>query len=323
MNAIMYDLCFPAPTTAAGDPRRVGVELKFSYLEPGMVAGLLIDEFGGSIHRETDHETRVRVPELGDFLIQIDMAVLTGLDQLSGGLAREFVVDVVPCELVTPLLAVETLPLLDRLVTRLREASVEGTDDDLGYAFGVQFNPEAPALDAESILGYLRAFVLLYDWLRSELGVDANRQLSTFIQPYPPSYARKILADAYRPDLDTLMDDYLAANPTRDRALDLLPLFGYLDEARVRAVLDPEQTLSPRPAYHYRLPNSYVAHPEWRVTDEWCYWLALEWLVADPARLQTMARAYRRRTFTSAGRRRRDWATEVPNYLPAGPWCDL
>jgi hypothetical protein len=33
-----------------------------------------------------------------------------------------------------------------------------------------------------------------------------------------------------RPDLDTLIDDYLEYNPTRNRALDFLPLFLHLDE---------------------------------------------------------------------------------------------
>ncbi|OBX33760.1 putative amidoligase enzyme [Halomonas elongata] len=33
----------------------------------------------------------------------------------------------------------------------------------------------------------------------------------------------------YQPDLRTLIDDYLEYNPTRNRELDLLPLFAYLD----------------------------------------------------------------------------------------------
>jgi len=207
-------------------------------------------------------------------------------------------------------------------VERLREVATEGSDDEPIYAFGVQFNPEAPALGAASILDYLRAFVLLYDWLRSELGIDANRQLSTFVQPYPEAYGRRILAHDYRPDLATLMDDYLAANPNRNRALDLLPLFAYLDRARVRAAVSPRQVINARPTYHYRLPNSYVAHPDWRITDEWRYWLALEWLVSEPAQLRRMTADYRRLLAKPPGRRR-EWIRQVPDYLPAGPWCDL
>ena len=38
-----------------------------------------------------------------------------------------------------------------------------------------------------------------------------------------------MLDAGYGPDLGALIDDYLAANPTRNRALDLLPLFAELD----------------------------------------------------------------------------------------------
>ena len=48
----------------------------------------------------------------------------------------------------------------------------------------------------------------------------------------------------YWPDLTGLTEDYLAVNPTRRRALDLLPLLTPFDQERVRSVL-PREKIEP------------------------------------------------------------------------------
>jgi hypothetical protein len=73
-----------------------------------------------------------------------------------------------------------------------------------------------------------------------------------------------VLAPGYRPDLAGLAGDYLAANPTRDRGLDLLPVLLHLDPARVRAAL-PREKVGARPALHYRLPRARVGEPGWGI----------------------------------------------------------
>jgi hypothetical protein len=108
-------------------------------------------------------------------------------------------------------------------------------------AFGLHFNPEAPRLDAETIAAILKAFVLLNDWLRRE---SRPRRLSHFVgfgRAFPPAYVQRVVTADYWPDLADLMGDYLEANPTRRRNLDLLPLFLHLDERRVRARLSAEK----------------------------------------------------------------------------------
>jgi hypothetical protein len=180
---------------------------------------------------------------------------------------------------------------LDRLVAHLRTAGAKGTDDGLIYAFGVHFNIEAPSLQAASILRHLRAFILLYDWLKSELRLDSLRRITPFIRPFPSRYARLILHPAYRPNRRILIDDYLKHNPTRNRALDLLPLFAEVDPERVFTAVD-DPLVNARPAYHYRMPNSFVGDPDWRLSDEWRSWLVIESLAADPRRLRAMADEY-------------------------------
>jgi hypothetical protein len=78
--------------------------------------------------------------------------------------------------------------------------------------------------------------------------INLTRRITSYIDPFPIEYVRKVIAPAYRPDLGTLIDDYLEHNPTRNRALDLLPLFLHLDEERVRAITD-DPLIKPRPTF--------------------------------------------------------------------------
>ncbi len=177
----------------------------------------------------------------------------------------------------------------------LREKGGLGSSDKLVYSFGVHFNPEAPSLDAANILAHLRAFVLLSAYLRKAGQTDLTRRVLPHISPHPPAYLARILNPDYAPDLSTLIDDYLEFSPTRNRDLDLLPLFAHLDEERVRRAVGSEHKVNARPTYHYRLPNSQVGDPLWSVTSEWRSWLMVERLANDPERLHSWMVAYRAR----------------------------
>ena len=87
------------------------------------------------------------------------------------------------------------------------------------------------------------------------------------------------------------IDDYLAANPTRNRDLDLLPLLHYFDETRVRAVL-PNEKINGRPTFHYRLPDARVSDPGWSIAPDWNRWVCVERLAADRERLDAVGAAY-------------------------------
>ena len=63
-------------------------------------------------------------------------------------------------------------------------------------------------------------------------GVDLAGELTGFASPFPTAYARRACAPDYAPALPELIDDYLADNPTRNRALDFLPLYAVSDATR-------------------------------------------------------------------------------------------
>lgn len=123
-----------------------------------------------------------------------------------------------------------------------------------------------------------------------------------FGRDFPASYTRRVVAEDYWPHLDVLMNDYLAANPTRNRDRDLLPLFLYCDERRVRARL-PNEKIGKRAVLHYRLPTARVSQAGWSIGPDWNRWVAVERLAADRSRLEQLAAVYR-----AASRKPEDWA---------------
>ena len=266
--------------------RRVGVEIEFAGVSVRAAAEAVQIRLGGTLRWEGSHRAFVEGTSLGDFRIEVDMnlahRILKSETERS---LRDAVVDissaVVPVEIVCPPIAWDEGHALDDLCALLHSMGAEGTREGLLYAFGVQLNPEPPRLDVPCMLATLRAFLLLRDWLRAEIGVDRLRRLWQFEQPFPETYARLVLAPDYAPDLPGLIDDYLAHNPTRDRELDLLPLFCHLDETRVRHAL-PGEKINARPTWHYRLPNSEINTEGWSVGLEWSRWVRVERLAASP-----------------------------------------
>ncbi|MEQ9449757.1 MAG: amidoligase family protein, partial [Rhodospirillaceae bacterium] len=199
-----------------------------------------------------------------------------------------------PYEITSPPLDLGNLSQMDRLVRALSDAGATDTLENWVYGFGVQLNPEVVSLEASSILRYLQSYMLLNDWLRSEIAVDVTRRVLPFADPFPAAYRARILAADYSPSLTELIDDYLADNPTRNRDLDMLPLFTYLDEDRVAAAIDDGLTKS-RPTFHYRLPDCRLNDPKWSVTAEWNRWAYVERLAEDRERLRSMADAWMKR----------------------------
>jgi len=326
---------FAASERADGEDgsRRVGVEIELGGVSVEECARAVAHHFGGEV--DLLHEGEAQIDgALGEFRVELDsrpvkrlaaslaeprgegedMDVGAQLDELKSrlliGLAEPFV----PVEIVTPPLPMDRIETLDELVADLRERGARGTHDRVFYAFGVHFNPEVPSTDVASILAHMRAFFLLRDWIRRAGDTDLARRVTPHIEPHPDELVERFMAPDYDPTIEELIDDYLRLSPTRNRDLDMLPLLAHLDEERVRAVL-PDEKINPRPTYHYRLPNSQVGDPDWRVSDEWKSWLLVEQLAGDPERLaRWMAdwRAHRNKTF---GELLEPWADEVGERL--------
>ncbi|WP_029009506.1 amidoligase family protein [Azospirillum halopraeferens] len=324
----------PRRTAPDGSPRRVGVELEFANLDAPAAARTVRSLYGGTVASENPHRCRVFGTRLGDFAVELDMqaahkkpdappampdtldaaldAVLDRLRPLWGSIGSL----VMPFEIAAPPIPMERLGELDALVHALRAAGAAGTEASPLFAFGLHFNPEVADTGADYVLDHLKAFLLLGPWLRAGIRVDPTRRLSGFVAAFPADYAATVVDPAYRPDLPGLVADYLDANPTRNRELDLFPLFAHLaPEVLFARVSDPH--VRARPTFHYRLPNARIGDPRWSLVTEWNRWVVVEELAADRERLDGLGRDYRRH---AAEGRLAGWAAETGRRLasPAG-----
>lgn len=304
---------FQMPTrmkTRDGHERRVGFEFEYSGVGLERSAEVVAELSGGRVSRNHRFCYRVTDSRFGDFAIESDSSILAkkkwekyfrllGLDPSSEPLAEtveewveRFSEDVIPYEIVTPPLNLSDIEFVERLRERLREEGALGTHARFFSAFGLQFNPEMPDLTVETLLAYQRAFFLLYDRLLATEDVPIARRVLPFIDPFPQEYVALVLDESYRPTLRTFMKDYLEANPTRNRALDWLPLFAYIDRDLTFSYPVEVELVKPRPTLHYRLPSSLIDEPDWNIATEWNKWVEIERLAARPELLRKMSREF-------------------------------
>lgn len=318
----------PRPDAHDGRRRRVGVEIEFAAVSAREGANIVKSLFGGSIDEEDTHRFHIRGTEFGDFVCELDMQYAHDALGKDGderadepaflsrfrGEMRKFFGDVgslvVPYEIACPPIDYTDLPRLDELLRKLIEAGAEGTRSSPFYAFGAQLNPEIADTDPHHLVSMLKAYLLVSPWLREVMSLDFTRRLFAFADPFPDAYVRKVLADDYWPDLETFMTDYMAANPTRNRELDLLPLFAWFDKDLVRRRID-DHRIKARPTFHYRLPDANIGEDDWNIVLEWNRWLVVEKLAEDPDLMARMAKAYRRSSRHFNNR----WPLECSQYL--------
>ncbi len=285
----------PLLTNADGAERRVGFEVEFSGLSLQVASDTVAEVLAAELCDSTLAESTLSVDELGQFKVEVDWAFLKKLakdrgeaedpqwlEQLSRAAAT-----LVPIEVVCPPIAIKKLDILDEMVAALRKAGAVGTEESLIAAYGVHVNSEIPALDAETIGRYLRAFCLLQWWLVDAHEVDPARRLSPYIDLYPRAYLTQVLSRASM-SLEDIFSDYLAHNATRNRALDMLPILAEIDPERIRReVNDPR--VNARPAFHYRMPNCQIERENWGLSRAWNIWCVVEELAARPDALSELA----------------------------------
>lgn len=298
------------------------------------LAGLVAEQLGGRMEEHNPFRYQVTGTGLGDFTVELDLRLLAdgtlrsevrkwGLGEEMEDLTRrveetlgKLALTVVPLEVVTPPIPLDRFQELEALREALRKGGAEGTEASIAYAFGLHLNPEAPDLDGDTLFRHLLAFLLLAEWLAERDEVDLTRRLVPFIQPFPKEYVQQVVEPGYAPDRERLMDDYLSANPTRNRPLDLLPLFAEIDPERVKAaVRDP--LVSPRPAFHYRLPSCRIDDPRWSLAVAWNGWVAVEEVAADGRLLAEMRRAYAEHLSSPFRIGGRPWVERVAEWVAA------
>ena len=311
----------PHEKNAQGQPRRVGVELEFIGLSAAKAAELVAEVFGGEVETKSKHRCVVNTPEFGEFIIELDtiyahandkpyneiakkLDIAEDLAELVGDVSREFV----PMEIVGPPIEWSKLDCYDKIVKALRERGAKGTNAAPYYAFGCQLNPEVQNLTVEGILPTLQAFLVMESWLRKQSNNDLTRKLTSFADPFPKVYQAKVLAPDYAPTMEELIDDYIVANPTRNRAVDMLPLFKHIMPEKVRNLGD--ERVKARPTFHYRLPDCALGDINWRVADEWNRWVKVEELATNSEELRARCAVHLKHLKRSPFRKIIDWLQE-------------
>ncbi len=276
----------------------MGIEIEFNGLSLTDAIALVAEHIGGTVEHTGRYDARITNDPAGDWRVEIDFGLLKELGRRERGTehwgeALEDTIEqlllmvsepLVPVEIITPPLPLTRIAEVESLIAALRTAGARGTHDHPLHAFGLQLNPELPSLETPMIVSYFKAFLLLHDWLWQRSAVDWTRRLTFFADPFATDYLRQVIDPCYWPAQDQLIDDYLAANPTRNRALDLLPLFAHLDAERVKQVVTDER-VSARPTFHYRLPNSDIDNPQWGLFVPWNDWVIVERLAGERLQL--------------------------------------
>ncbi|MDS1309545.1 MULTISPECIES: amidoligase family protein [Marinobacter] len=276
--------------TADGKERRVGVEIELSGLGYQELVDLAGELLGGVAKPQSRYVSTLETP-LGSFIIELDSDPIKDLDLADerlpqpirelGGQAME-VIDaaaelIVPLEIVSPPMAFSDLHQIETLVDELREAGALGSRNAIYFAFGLQLNPELPDLKPTTLVRYYQAFAVLYDWLKARHQLDISRKFTPYIEPWSSKYTDLLIEDNYAPDQRQMMVDYLESNPTRNRALDLLPLFAHLDKPLLDEYVEDPRIKS-RPTLHYRLPDCDIDNPDWHFSTVWNDWVVVEQL---------------------------------------------
>lgn len=268
-----------------------------------------MDSYGGELRKESPFSYKVVETSFGDFGLEVDSIQLKDrkykkfIEEMGFELAQDEIEKVdsalydlaklaVPFELVTPPVPINRIEELDKIEEALRVSHAKGSRASFLYAFGMQFNPECPDLKVNTILNYLRAFLVLLDWLKEEIDVDLTRRILPFIDDFPEEYVLKVLESSYKPSLKEFMADYLEHNPTRNRPLDLTCLFAHIDKDFTLSRVHEPELIKPRPAFHYRLPDCRIDEDGWSMALEWNRWMRVEVLADDPEKLDKKCSEY-------------------------------
>jgi hypothetical protein len=284
----------PPSLTADGKLRRVGVEIEFMGLSARSAARALARDLGGFIEADDPHAFRIRNSRLGDLRVETDLRYVhpqrypdlaIHLGDRAAAWLGTLVSPFVPRELVTAPIPIPRLGEVDEAIASLRSAGASGRGAVALDSLSLHFNIDPPSLDAGTITAFLKAFLSAEERLREET-VGASLRLALVLPPaYPRDYRERVLAPDYWPDLETLTADYLRSNPTRKRALDLLPLLAHLNEKQVHGAL-PHEKIGPRPVFHFRLPQAHVGDRDWSILQDWERWISVESLALKQRALQ-------------------------------------
>ncbi len=291
--------------------RKVGFELEFSNVEIEDILQILQQNFDFEVKKKNNFLYKLD-SKYGDFTLELDFELLTkqklknslkdffeevsvDIDKNSIDKVEDFLgflsKDIVPYEISTPPLPINDMGIINSIVEKLNQNKAFGTKERFYNAFGLHINIEAVSLKVESLFSYLKAYMILQDYINKDANIDLARKITPYIDNFKSDYIIYILDEKYKPNINELIEDYIQFNPTRNRSLDLLPMFAFIDKKRVRQKL-PDEKIKPRPAFHYRLSNSMVGDSTWKIADEWNRWILVENLANNENSLKYLSKEY-------------------------------
>lgn len=322
----------PVILNNSGDVRTVGMEIEFAGLQLEEAAEIIKSCYGGKIEKQHRYHYDIVETRYGQFEVELDARILKKMavndsfrkfgieiDEQKLMESVEDILDkvamtIVPLEIIMPPVKIREMEAMEELRRQLQIHRAEGTGTSWVHAFGMHINIETPDLNTQTLLNYLRAFLLVYPWLLKRLKVDISRRISPFVDPFSTSFTEMILDVDYSPDRQQLIEDYLSFNPTRNRPLDMMPIFAMLDENKVQAAIKGEKN-KPRPTFHYRLPNSRIDDPDWSFLKEWNHWLIVEKLASDEEMIHKLSRLYLMRKDKTIVSFNREWVKTIDILL--------
>jgi hypothetical protein len=280
----------PQPYDAKGEPRKIGVEIELGGLEEAQVADICAKTLGGTASQVDSHIWKVRNTSVGALDVYLDIFLRNATKSKLRDLALDLGREVVPVEIVTEPLDLSRMGELDDLRESLRKAGALGSGAGIVFGFGVHLNVQIASSRSVDIVRPLLAYALIEDWMRSANPIDESRRLLPFTDPYPTEFVRDLIALGVDAPVSAVMETYLQHNPTRNRGLDMLPIFAELALDRVGQVVSGK--LSARPTFHFRLPDCLIDDADWSLADEWRRWLMVEQVAQDAALLERLGRAW-------------------------------
>lgn len=305
-----------------GDLRTIGFEVEFTGVSLAGTIAAVENAYPSTRKNATAAACDLEIRDLGVISVELDWEFLKQQAEESGAVAADDWVSllsqaaelVVPVEVVCPPLPITRLDELLPLTDALREAGAQGTGTSFIAAYGVHINPSCPALDNVTIWNYLRAFSLLQWWLVEAHAVDLTRRASTYVDLYPEAYLRQLFSTTTAPQIAQLIADYLSHNPTRNRALDMLPLFSEIDATAVQSAV-PDDRIKSRPTFHYRLPNCQIDRGDWSLADSWNVWWTVDELAQRQEDLDTLSARYLEQHRALLGVKRNTWVAFMDQWL--------
>ncbi|MDA3858983.1 MAG: amidoligase family protein [Roseovarius sp.] len=280
----------PQPLNAKGSPRLVGVEIELGGMDEARVARTCADTLGGKAEQGDGPFWTIKDSEIGKIDIYLDVFLRNAQKSKLRDLALDIGREVIPVEIVTEPLDHAGLSRLDDLRAALREAGGLGSGAGWFFGFGLHLNIEI-ASDADTdIVHPLLAYALIEDWIRTANPIDDARRVLPFTDPYPTDFVRALIAAGPGARLDQVTGLYLQYTPSRNRGLDMLPIFAHFDPDRIAAAISDKTAA--RPTFHFRLPDCRIDEAGWSIADEWNRWLLVERVAQDADLLAKLSRAW-------------------------------